>query len=92
MDYTQGRLRRNRTAHDLKKVLKNAPLQFDEPDPVGFFGSLGWRSEENIFILEEANRMGMKMPFIVPWSLLLRFKKFREIANRTYGYAMFGRR
>ncbi|WP_205510930.1 class I SAM-dependent methyltransferase [Longitalea arenae] len=93
MDY-HGGLRRHRRATDLKKILSNAPLQFDVEDPIGFFTSHGWKVHENIYLLDEGDRIGRKLPpFKFPLSFFIKLfpKKAREIGNRTYGYVLFGK-
>lgn len=90
-DYSQGKMRRNKQSKDLSEKLKRTPLQFTEKYPLQFFGAQGWKIKENIFILDEADRIGKKMPVMFPWSHLL--KAFpgliRKLANETYGYVMF---
>jgi methyltransferase (TIGR00027 family) len=92
MDYSQGKMRTHRRARNLKKILKNAPLQFTEPNPLQFFRADGWSISEDLHILDEAGRIGRKFPLMFPWNLLLRFsRKIRAKANNTYGYVMFGK-
>jgi methyltransferase (TIGR00027 family) len=93
MDYSQGKFRHNRYRRQLDKRMVNAPLQFSEGKPIEFFGRQGWTVEQNIFMLDEADRIGRKLPLKFPESLpmLLFPRKIREMANRTYGYAMFRR-
>jgi methyltransferase (TIGR00027 family) len=92
-DYNQGKMRRHRRAKALRKKLANAPLQFDMPNPIGFFTQHGWKVHENRFILDEADRIGRKLPMLFPWNLLMWLfrKKFRALGNKTYGYVMYGR-
>lgn len=93
MDY-HGGLRRHRRATDLKKILSNAPLQFNVENPIAFFTSHGWKVHENIYLLDEGDRIGRKMPpFKFPLSLFIKLfpKKAREIGNKTYGYVLFGK-
>jgi methyltransferase (TIGR00027 family) len=94
MDYTQGKLRRHKRAKDLAdKLKKTAPIQFKSADPIAFFGEQGWKIDENIFILDEADRNGRKLPSMFPWNILMALfpGPIRKIANRTYGYVMFGK-
>ena len=93
MDYSQGRFRRNRMSAKLKKMLANAPLQFTNREPLKFFARQGWVVSENIFILDEGDRIGRKAPLKFPYTLMraLAPHKLRELANRTYGYVMLGR-
>jgi methyltransferase (TIGR00027 family) len=92
-DFARGRHRRNRHMKGLQKKLKNTPLRFSHPDPISFFAVQGWKPVETIFILDEAERVGRKMPMMFPWSLLMKIfpKKLKELGNRTYGYVMFGK-
>ena len=90
MDYHQGKWRKSKGGRDVRKFLEDkAPLQFSEDDPIGFFKKLGWKMKENIFILDEADRIGRKMPIFFLWGLLIRIKKIREAGNKTYGYVLF---
>jgi hypothetical protein len=83
MDHSQGQYKKNRGMQDLKKFLADtAPLQFSEK---------GWKVKENISILDEVNRIGRKMPAMFPLNILIKLKKIREWANKTYGYVMFER-
>jgi methyltransferase (TIGR00027 family) len=93
LDYSQGKFRHNKYRKQLDKRMVNAPLQFTEAQPIEFFGRQGWKVEENIFMLDEADRIGRKLPMKFPESLpmLLFPRKIREVANKTYGYVMFGR-
>lgn len=90
MDYAQGKMRNTRQTKHLKKKLKLAPLQFNCADPIGFFEKDGWNVSENRFIMDEADKIGRKLPSMFPWSLLMKIfpKKMRAIANRTYGYIL----
>jgi methyltransferase (TIGR00027 family) len=92
-DYSQGKFRHNNYRKQLDKRMVNAPLQFSEAQPIEFFGRQGWKVEENIFMLDEADRVGRKLPLKFPESLpmLLFPRKVREMANKTYGYVMFGK-
>jgi methyltransferase (TIGR00027 family) len=91
MDYAQGKGRRNKQSEDVARNLTNAPWLFNEDDPIKFFGEIGWKPKDNIFILDEADRIGRKMPMSFPWSLLMMFNGIRQVANHTYGYVMFGK-
>jgi len=94
MDYSQGRFRRNKQTEDLqKKMVKNTPFRFSEANPLTFFGKQGWKVAENIYMLEEADRIGRRMPVLLPWKFMRRIfpKKFRAMINNTYGYVMFSR-
>jgi methyltransferase (TIGR00027 family) len=90
MDFKQGRMRSWRVKK-LKKHLKKTPLQFDDPDPIKFFGETGWRVKEKIFILDEADRINRELPVMFPWSILMKLfrKKIRNIGNKTHGSVMF---
>jgi methyltransferase (TIGR00027 family) len=92
-DYNQGGFRNNKFTRDLKKKLARTPLQFSEKYPLPFFGRDGWKVEENIYILDEAERIGLKLPLKFPLTLFKTLfpKKIRELGNKTYGYVMFTR-
>lgn len=92
-DYRQGKLRRNRVQKKISEKLKNAPWLFRSDDPIHFFGRDGWKAVEDIHMLDEADRVKRRLPISFPWNLLyLLFpKKTREMANKAYGYIMFGR-
>jgi methyltransferase (TIGR00027 family) len=93
LDY-HGGLRRHRRATDLKKILANAPLQFNVEDPIAFFTGHGWKVHENIYLLDEGDRIGRHLPpFKFPLNLFIKLfpKKAREIGNKTYGYVLFGK-
>jgi methyltransferase (TIGR00027 family) len=91
MDYAQGKIRRNKQSRDVEKNLTQAPWLFDQEDPVGFFREVGWKVKENIFILDEANRLNRKMPVSFPFSLFMALPATRQVVNKTYGYVMFGK-
>jgi hypothetical protein len=40
----------------------NAPLQFNVSNPIAFFTQHGWKVQENIYILDEADRLGRQLP------------------------------
>jgi len=92
-DYSQGKRRRNRHTKRIAQILKSAPLQFNVEDPIQFFTRHGWKVTENIFILDEAERLGRSMPVMFPWTILMALfpKKIRKMANRTYGYVLLGK-
>ena len=91
MDYAQGKLRKRKQTKDLAKKLKNAPIQFNSADPIGYFAKHGWSVCENIFILDHADKINRKLPPMFPWTLLMKIfpKHLRKIANQTYGYVLF---
>jgi methyltransferase (TIGR00027 family) len=94
MDYRQGELRNNEYIKKLnKEKLARTPLQFNEPHPLQFFGRDGWRVEENIMMLDEAERIGRRMPLKFPWTLFVALfpRKMKELGNKTFGYVMFTR-
>lgn len=94
MDYSQGRLRKNRMTKNLKRKLQHAPIQFTDKQPLQFFGRQGWTINERIQILDEADRIGRKLPILssVPRVLFTLFpRKMRKLGNETYGYVMFGK-
>lgn len=93
-DYSRGKLRKNRGTKALQKSkLQSVPLQFQVEEPLDFFSRQGWIISENLLILDEADRIGKKLPLFFPWNLLLIiFPKFiRKVGNKTYGYVMFGK-
>jgi methyltransferase (TIGR00027 family) len=90
-DYSQGKMRQHRRSKDLVKMVKHTPLQFKCKDPIGFFHEHGWGLKENIFILDEADLIGRSMPMMLPWNLLIKLPPVRQLANKTYGYAMFAK-
>jgi methyltransferase (TIGR00027 family) len=91
MDYSQGKFRKNSFSKSLKKKLVHAPLQFNEKNPIQFFNRHGWKLAENIFMLDEADRINRKAPLKFPFTILMRLfpEMIRSIGNKTYGYAMF---
>jgi O-methyltransferase involved in polyketide biosynthesis len=93
MDFAQGRFRKNGQAKKLKKILINTPQQFTDADPINFFRALGWKVVEKIFILDEGDRIGRKIPGMFPWNVLSKVfpKTIRKLGNQTYGYVMFGK-
>lgn len=92
-DYTRGMMRKNRQSKKVSDSLKNASWQFDVKDPISFFSEDGWTVVNNIYILDEADRIGKKLPLVFPWSMLM--KAFpglvRSLGNKTYGYTMLGK-
>jgi methyltransferase (TIGR00027 family) len=93
MDYSQGRLRKNRMMKKLRKKLAHAPVRFSEKDPLEFFARQGWKVDEDILILDEADRIGRTAPLHFPLNVLMALfpRKVRGLGNKTYGYVMFGR-
>lgn len=94
MDYHPDGRRRNRRVIGLKKILINAPFQFNAEDPIAFFTSHGWKVHDNIYILDEGDRIGRKMPSLqFPLNVVIKLfpQKAREIGNKTYGYVLFGK-
>lgn len=93
-DYSRGRFRKHGHSKERDKLLKNTPIIFDVDDPIKFFSKDGWKIVENIHILDEADRLGRKLPLgKSPWTLLMRlFPKWtRKMGNKTYGCVMYGR-
>jgi methyltransferase (TIGR00027 family) len=93
-DYGRGKMRNNRQTREMaKEKLKQAPLQFNVKEPILFFEDHGWRVKENIYILDEADRIGRKLPMMFPWSILITALPglVRSLGNKTYGYVMFGK-
>jgi methyltransferase (TIGR00027 family) len=93
MEYNQGKWRKNKGGRDVVKFLQDsAPLQFSSENPIHFFEQHGWKVKENIYILDEADRIGKKFPVFFPWNLLMKLKNMRELGNKTYGYVLFEKR
>jgi|SRR6185437_6242543 len=93
MDYSQGKMRHT-YRKELKDKLKNSPIQFRADNQIAFFCKDGWKVSNNIYILDEADRIGKKLPpmkFPINIALWLFPKKMRELGNKTYGYIMFGK-
>lgn len=93
-DYSQGKFRRLGRSRKWEKLLENTPIIFDVDNPIMFFSKDGWKVVENIHILDEADRLGRKLPLAkFPWTLLIRlFPKWaRKTGNNTYGCVMYGR-
>lgn len=93
-DYARGKMKNNRQSRKVaKEKLKRAPIQFFVKEPIPFFEDHGWKVKENIYILDEADRMGRKLPMFFPWSILISLfpRLIRSLGNKTYGYVMFGR-
>jgi methyltransferase (TIGR00027 family) len=92
-DYRYGRFRKSKQSEEMQKIVKNTPFRFDAEDPVLFFAKHGWKVVENVYLLDEGDRIGRKMPAMFPYSLLMKIfkKKFRAIANKFYGFVLFGR-
>ena len=89
-DYAQGKMKNHRRSKDMvKKMVKHTPIQFRCADPIGFFGEHGWRIKQNIFILDEADRIGKPFPVMFPWNLLIKLPPVKQMGNKTYGYVMF---
>jgi len=93
MDYAQGKMRNHKRQKKLAKKLKNAPFRFDVEQPIPFFQQHGWKPEFNIHILDEADRIGRKLPLLFPYDLLMKVfpKKMRAMGNKTYGYMLFSK-
>ncbi len=91
-DYAQGKMKNHRRSKDMvKKMVKHTPIQFRSADPIGFFHKHSWKMKENIFILDEANRIGRPFPMMFPWNWLIKIPSVRQLGNKTYGYAMFAK-
>jgi methyltransferase (TIGR00027 family) len=91
MDYSQGKRARHRRARNVAKHMTNAPWQFAIDNPLEWFGSHGWKIHQQLYILDEAERVGRAFPSMFPWSFLLRTfpKTFKAAGNKTYGYVTF---
>jgi methyltransferase (TIGR00027 family) len=94
MDYHPESNQRNPRTAGLKKILANAPFRFQVHDPIAFFTGHGWKVHDNIYILDEADRIGRQLPSMkFPYNVMVRLfpKKARELGNKTYGYVLFGK-
>lgn len=91
-DYARGGFRKVGRSRLSRKV-KNSPIQFHVRDPLAYFGQQGWKVERKAQILDEADRIGRKMPLLLPWSLLFYVmpKTARRLGNGAFGYVMFGK-
>lgn len=72
-------------------MVVNAPIRFEEKDPVNFFKRHGWHICENIHFLDEGKHIDRKFPLTFPWNLLISIPPIRKAANKTLDYAMFRR-
>jgi len=88
-DYRQGKLRPPGQKRVLKKLAR-APVLFDVDDPLRFFGEHGWTVRNDLHILDVADTVGRRLPFVFPWSLLAWVlpRRIRELGNRTFGYVL----
>lgn len=93
MDYSAGRFRRRRRVRDLQKVLGDVKFRFHVDQPLAFFGRDGWRVDTDLHILDEADRIGRRLPLSFAARLLMPLlgKRLRRIGNRTYGYVLLAR-
>ena len=73
--------------------MENTPLRFTIADPVKFFKNDGWKVSENIYMLDEGNRIHRTMPFSFPWNVFawLFPKKIYEGVNKKFGIVMLER-
>jgi methyltransferase (TIGR00027 family) len=73
--------------------MRAAPFRFRVPDWLGFFAGLGWRVKESVFVADEADRLGRRLPFMFPLSLILAVtpKKDQGQFRRVMGVVMFER-
>jgi methyltransferase (TIGR00027 family) len=92
-DYRFGKYRRTKQSEQMAKIVKNTPFRFTADDPVVFFSNHGWRMVKNIFLLDEADTVGRKMPLTFRYNMLFKLfpKKMREAVNKSYGFVLFGR-
>jgi methyltransferase (TIGR00027 family) len=92
-DYRYGRYRKNKRSEEMAKIIKNTPFLFDAEDPVAFFSNQGWKVVKNLFLLDEADVIGRKMPMTFKSKMFSKIfpGKFREMANKFYGFVLFGR-
>jgi methyltransferase (TIGR00027 family) len=92
-DYRFGKYRRTKQSEQMAKIVKNTPFRFEAEDPVAFFSNHGWKMVKNIFLLDEADTVGRKMPVNFSYSLLFKVfpKKMRDAVNKSYAFVLFGR-
>lgn len=92
-DYRYARFRKTKRSEEMQKIVKNTPFRFEAEDPVAFFSKQGWKVVENVFLLDEADRIGRKMPMSLKYTIFSKLfaKKFRDLANKFYGFVLFGR-
>lgn len=92
-DYRNGGYNRNKHTESLQKMVRNTPFLFTEADPVTFFSRHGWRVVQNIFLLDEADRIGRRLPMKFTWSVMMRLfrQKMRAAINNTYGFALLSK-
>jgi methyltransferase (TIGR00027 family) len=93
MDYHQGKRARHRRSRAIAKHLQNAPWQFTIDNGIEWFGGHGWKVHQQLYILDEAARVGRAFPPIFPWNVLLPLfpKTLKIAANKTYGYVTFAK-
>jgi len=74
-NYGRGNMRNNRRTKKLADSLKDTtPFLFDVKEPLEFFARQGWKVKENIYILDEAVRLGRSMPWAMfPGTYLLKY-------------------
>ena len=84
-DYRNGGYNKNKHTESLQKMVRNTPFRFTEADPVTFFSRHGWKVVQNIFLLDEADRIGRKIPVKFTWSIMMRLfrKRTRAAINKT---------
>lgn len=88
-DYRQGTLK-PAGEKKLAKELHRAPILFDVDHPLQFFGAHGWTVREDLHILDVADSIGRRLPFLFPWTLLgyLMPGTIRRLGNQTYGFVL----
>ena len=92
-DYRNGGYNKNKHTESLQKMVRNTPFRFTEADPVTFFSRHGWKVVQNIFLLDEADRIGRKIPVKFTWSIMMRLfrKRTRAAINKTYGFVLLSK-
>lgn len=92
-DYRNGGYNRNKHTESLQKMVRNTPFRFTEADPVTFFGRHGWKVVQNIFLLDEADRIGRRLPMKFTWGVMMSLfrKKMRAAINNTYGFVLLSK-
>jgi len=76
-----------------RERMRAAPFRFRVQDWLGYFGRLGWRVKEAVPTADEAARVGRRLPFVFPLSVVLWLtpKKERWRFRNASGVVMFER-
>jgi len=92
-DFRYAKFRRTKQAKQMQQIVKNTPFRFNAEDPVTFFTQHGWKMVKNIFLLDEADAVGRKMPMNLTYKIWMKLfpTKFRKILNQSYGFVLLAR-